>query len=124
MSVDTIRQRLANATPGPWVFASDAGPPTFVQLYSAAEDVDEYDADILSADGSEVLICAENADLIANAPADLSILLDVADAARTYLAAVLDMGGEMCWDQAPGEPYCGECSLCALRDALARIEQR
>lgn len=87
MSLESIRKRLVNATPGPWEWAADRGGPGYVQLYCPDEAVDEYEADVLSAEGNQVLVVETNAELIAHAPTDLALLVDVAEAAGELLMA-------------------------------------
>lgn len=72
--LDVLTEAWEKKTPGPWVFATDRGAPDYVQLYSTA-DIDEYEADVLSADGSDVLVSEKDADFIAAAGTHVGTLL-------------------------------------------------
>lgn len=50
-----ILDAMADRTPGPWEWSA----PDVVQLYSTAE-IDEYEADVLSADGCAELFISES----------------------------------------------------------------
>ena len=73
--IDAIRDRLAKATPGPWETVPTTGNAV------ASPDGDGYWTDVADRIESE-----PDADLIANAPADLAYLLAEMDKARAGLA--------------------------------------
>ena len=83
-----IEAELRAATPGPWYFATDKPHDNplignYTQLCSLADEVDEYEADILSADDCADLFVAEpNAALIAHCPTYLAALVKVAEVAN------------------------------------------
>ena len=91
--IEQIRAREQAATPGPWEWATDKGAPDYVQLYSTAE-IDEYEADILSADGGDVLLSAADADFIAHARTDIPALLAAIDELTAQRDAVLALHKE------------------------------
>lgn len=105
--VEKLRELTRAATPGPWVWATDKGAPTYVQLYMPDAEFTEYEADVISASGDDVLVAEVNADLIVAMRNALPALLDVVDAAqRCFGASYADQGQR--WAQ--------------LRDALGRLE--
>jgi hypothetical protein len=66
--IERLRAVGEGATAGPWMFATDKGAPQYVQLYSACEEIDEYNADVLRADdGADLLIGEPDATFIATA---------------------------------------------------------
>ena len=93
--IEQIQARAEAATPGPWEWATDKGAPDYVQLYSTAE-IDEYEADILSADGGgDVLLSAADADFIAHARTDISDLLAAIDELTAQLAAYAEQNNAL-----------------------------
>ena len=114
MSIESITARLGSATPGPWTpFRGHEGwdihaPTGPVTLDSGARGVDVA--------------------LLAHAPGDLTLLLDVARAARAFdltlecedPAEHVEVGAE---GAAVGAAPCDECSPCRMRLALERLEE-
>ena len=78
--IDEIRQRLDKATPGPW----------FAGRFSIGAGEDRGDPDAIPV---ERVALREDADLIANAPADLA-----------YLLGALARRDQRCEDLAPPQP--------------------
>ena len=102
---ESIRERLAAATPGPWTADTDDRDDTPVGITSATED-------IVSTGYNDWGPCGgcynqDNADLIAHAPTDLVLLLAAAEALNGMLAA-FDPGDHR---HGPDELYpCGKCA--------------
>ena len=107
MSLESVRKRLEAATPGrPWEIKTD-------DRYAADRRVamltESPQVDVVCAQGSKADPDAlADADLIAHAPTDLALLIDVAEAAQ--LAACLPRTKE------------SSAVLAALDAALARLE--
>lgn len=79
--LDAIRERLADATPGPWVWLGEAelASPTIPE----PEDEDDYQH-ITNEDGQ--IDSSDDADLIEHAPDDLADLLAEVERLRKELA--------------------------------------
>ena len=122
MTRESIRDRLAKATPGPWV--ADGKTVHFDPVVlGEAEGYDEpY---LLSRAGTiydEGGHTAADADLIAHAPTDIAALLAVADAAE--LLSRGNDGDTMCCLLAVASDGLrhGDCAWDDLRAALAALE--
>lgn len=78
--LDAIQERLADATPGPWVWLGEAelASPTIPE----PEDEDDYQY-ITNEDGQ--IDSSDDADLIAHAPQDLTDLLAEVERLRAAL---------------------------------------
>ncbi len=118
-ALSQIETELREATPAPWYFATDKPHDNplignYTQLCSLADEVDEYEADILSADDCADLFVAEpNATLIAHCPTYLAALVEVAKAANNGLFE--------CENLESGEPWYKW--LRAALDALTKAVQ-
>lgn len=91
--IDAIRARLNAATPGPWAIWHDLDH----QGFTTVGDADSYEEILAHGECEESnptahVYVEEDADLIANAPADIAFLLAELDAARGRLAEAWDEG--------------------------------
>ncbi|MDE2096433.1 MAG: hypothetical protein KGL39_04245 [Patescibacteria group bacterium] len=117
MTIESIKKRLAEATPGPWELVKAPVP----RNYPGDPWIDLYPVE---RGGGTVYIArfeyAEgDADLIAHAPTDLAALIRVAEAASEFL------------DSEPHVKWRGICEFCgrdwpcrhgSLQQALAALE--
>ncbi len=76
MSIESVRKRLAEATPGPWAWAAGGGT-AFVQTKNPSP-VYPRNIAVLSPSDRDL----KDSWLIAHAPTDLALLLAVAEAAK------------------------------------------
>lgn len=102
MSIESVRKRLAEATPGPWRSHPNpayggplekAPPPHYIRT---ADSADSGPGDPWGSEGAVVSVEGDecggvwnkaDADLIAHAPTDLRLLLDVVEATSAFLDA-------------------------------------
>jgi hypothetical protein len=144
MSRESIRQRLAAATPGPleretWGYRDLDDQADHVRRNLALQYSGEVTATDMTwvSEGERFIALigngpkqTENGDLIAHAPTDLAALLAVADAAAAALATTLTYDSGMCVDcgqwvrpgDEPGTHVEGFCTVLDLQTALAALE--
>ena len=113
MSTESIRERLAAATPGPWSALTDR--PHFV-VYG--DDDDSGEADVCEP------YLPQDAAFIAASRTDVELLLAVAEAikARPRLVSDCDAVKTTWVNKRPQFRYCGKCPMCKVWAALDALE--
>ena len=120
MSAETIRQRLAAATPTEWIAASGKGKLSVV----GTKDANSHSYALAVFSAVPATHRKADAELTAHAPADLALLLDLVEAAQALSEQqhVCEDGDFTDNDQAASAFDALYAAWTAMRRALERVE--